>query len=262
MSTSVERVDLAEASRPWKEEHLARYVFADRQLGEGLVLDVACGTGEGSAYLGRAHGRRLLSVDLDLPAVRRAAAVLRSAGVDGVGLVASAVHLPFPHACMDAVVSFETVEHLDDPAAFLAEIRRVLRPGGLLHMSTPNALATSPGGGPPENPFHVREFTPDELEGILPPGLELEFHGGQHLPPGYGPAPFLPSFRPDELTAWARVRFRVWQLLLRLPWIRDPVFRALTGMNFHPLADEYTFLSDDLMMAHVQYIICRRTAGE
>jgi hypothetical protein len=65
-----------------------------------------------------------------------------------------------------SVVAFGTIEHIDDDAAYLAEIRRVLRPGRPSLLSTPNRLATSPQGQP-TNPFHVRDYFPDEIERLV-----------------------------------------------------------------------------------------------
>ena len=68
-----------------------------------------------------------------------------------------------------AVVSFETIEHIDDDDGFIAEAARVLKPDGILPISTPNKDVTSPSG-PPENEFHVREYLREEFEGLLRKG--------------------------------------------------------------------------------------------
>jgi len=73
---------------------------------------------------------------------------------------ADALALPFLDASFDAVVSFETIEHLADAHGLLAECRRILRPGGRLYLSTPNRTVTRLM---PPNPFHVREFTDVEI---------------------------------------------------------------------------------------------------
>jgi SAM-dependent methyltransferase len=62
------------------------------------------------------------------------------------------------------------VEHVWDHPQFVAECARVLRPGGLLMLSTPNRLTFSPGAGPsdtPLNPFHTHEFTAAELRRLV-----------------------------------------------------------------------------------------------
>ena len=139
---AVERVDLEHAQPPWKEEHLARYHHAAAELQPGWrVMDIACGTGAGGVIL-RERGCDVVSVDLSWEACATTAHAL---GADGV-VQGSGLGLPFRDGAFDAVVSFETIEHLPDPPLFLEELARVLRPGGVLHLSTPNARVTNPGG--------------------------------------------------------------------------------------------------------------------
>ena len=75
--------------------------------------------------------------------------------------------MPFADESFDGVTSFETLEHLHERSQFLAELRRVLRPGGSLVLSTPNASYTKPVNGKPSNPFHIFEYTPLELRAEL-----------------------------------------------------------------------------------------------
>jgi SAM-dependent methyltransferase len=76
--------------------------------------------------------------------------------------------LPFEAASFDIVVSFETIEHIEEQAAFLDEIRRVLRPDGVLILSCPNKAEYSDKRGF-TNEFHVRELYRPELEALLAP---------------------------------------------------------------------------------------------
>jgi SAM-dependent methyltransferase len=68
------------------------------------------------------------------------------------------------------VVNFQVIEHLWDQAQFVAECARVLRPSGLLMVSTPNRITFSPGRDTPINPFHTRELDADELRDLLVDG--------------------------------------------------------------------------------------------
>jgi len=102
------------------------------------VLDIGCGDGTASATaLPLLRGHRLIGVDWSQDALRRAArrlpAVVRGELTDG--------GLPFADGSADACVFSEVVEHLVDPDAALDELRRVLRPGGHLLLSTPNLAA-------------------------------------------------------------------------------------------------------------------------
>jgi ubiquinone/menaquinone biosynthesis C-methylase UbiE len=80
--------------------------------------------------------------------------------------VADALHLPLPDETIDIFISLETVEHIKNDEAFIKEIARLLKPGGLLICSTPNREITNPGSdlkAQPLNPFHVREYSRAEF---------------------------------------------------------------------------------------------------
>jgi hypothetical protein len=112
---------------------------------------------------------RALSVTgLDIAPEAIAHAREHSAAPGVTFLEGSCAAMPLPDAAFDLVVSFEVIEHLEDWHAFLLESRRVLAPGGILLLSTPNrdyyAEARSVSG---PNPFHVHEFTFDEFGAAL-----------------------------------------------------------------------------------------------
>jgi len=141
--------------------HLRRYEFA-RPFCEGLdVLDAACGVGYGSAYLA-ASARRVVGVDVDEEAI--AYARRRYSG-DNVEFETQDLHeLDFAPGSFDAVVSFESVEHLERPEAFLARAAEVLRPGGVLVASTPHVRETTRS---PANPHHRVELSRADFEALL-----------------------------------------------------------------------------------------------
>lgn len=144
-------------------EHLHRYFLA-RDLCRGRdVLDVAAGEGYGSALLAQTASS-VTGVELDPTAVAYAAGAYVRANLRF--LSGSATALPLDAASVDVVVSFETLEHFFDHDLFLSEVRRVLRPGGLLVLSTPDA-ATYSGPGSTPNPFHVRELTHGQFADVL-----------------------------------------------------------------------------------------------
>lgn len=147
------------------EEHLARYLIAQR-FSRGIVLDIASGTGYGSSILARAEKSiYVISVDINYDLLRYGAKVFNINGVQ-----ADALKLPFRDGALDTVVTLETIEHLPDPISFIKEISRVLKFDGLVVLSTPNKLYSSPFVKKPLNPYHIKEFYLGELEFVLKQG--------------------------------------------------------------------------------------------
>ncbi len=155
----MERLALDRFSSPWlRNQHLARYRWAADRASGLRVLDAACGTGYGSRILSEAGARHVVSMDV-------------SEGASGTAFVrADATQLPAKNGAFDLYVSFETLEHVEEDRALLAEARRVLAPGGTFLCSTPNRDFLSPGltlNDRPRNPYHVREYSIAEFEALL-----------------------------------------------------------------------------------------------
>jgi SAM-dependent methyltransferase len=149
-----ERVIPGQVNNDLWAEHVARYAFATRLAHGRRVLDLGCGTGYGTADLARVASEAV-GIDLAPDAIAYAVRNFPSARF----LECSASAVPFPPASFDLVTAFEVIEHLRDWRALLAEARRVLKPNGLLIVSTPNkryyAEARAKSG---PNPFHEHEF--------------------------------------------------------------------------------------------------------
>jgi SAM-dependent methyltransferase len=155
------------------------------------VLDLGCGAGR-HAFEAYRRGARVVAADLDLaelPPVGAMFAAMRTEGetappAGAAALSADATHLPFPDGAFDAVIAAEILEHLPNDTAALAEITRVLRPGGTVAVTVPAwlpericwALSSEyhevPGG-------HVRIFTRAELSAKLT-AAGLTLTGGHH----------------------------------------------------------------------------------
>lgn len=144
-------------------EHYHRYFLA-RDFCDGLdVLDIAAGEGYGSAILAQV-ARSVVGVEIDPAVVDAANTEFVRSNLRYIQGDARAI--PLPDASIDVAVSFETFEHFGEHELFLAELRRVLRPNGLLIISTPDRDIYS-GPDIPPNPFHVREVNRPEFESAL-----------------------------------------------------------------------------------------------
>ena len=145
------------------------------------VLDLGCRSGALTRHF--LEGNSVVGLDVDANALEKAAVL-------GIEPVQANVEepLPFDDGSFDAVVAGELLEHLQFPDALVAEIRRVLRPGGVLAGSVPNAFRVQSRlrflrGKPPEDdPTHLRMFSPAALRELLAgfERVELTFVGGRY----------------------------------------------------------------------------------
>ncbi|OUN78471.1 SAM-dependent methyltransferase [Alistipes sp. An54] len=132
---------------------LAYHAAAQRIAGD--VLEIGTGAGYGIEVVAP-HARRFVTLDKHIPApelLARPDVEFRQAVVPP---------LEFPDESFDCVISFQVIEHIRDDRRFVDEIHRVLRPGGRLIVTTPNAPMSLT-----RNPWHVREYSAAELRQLL-----------------------------------------------------------------------------------------------
>jgi SAM-dependent methyltransferase len=134
----------------------------------GRVLDVGCRSGNLTKHY--CDGNEVVGVDIDRDAVE----LFRSRlGLEAHWLDIDHDPLPFPDAAFDVVVCTEVLEHVRFPSAGLAEMRRVLRPGGRIVGSVPNATRLRnrwrflTGELYDTDPSHLRSYSPDSLRNTL-----------------------------------------------------------------------------------------------
>jgi SAM-dependent methyltransferase len=179
----------------YREHHQRRQEFvfgADERAGllaklvggPGLrVLDLGCRTGALTQHY--AEGNTVVGVDVDRSALEQAEARLR------IETVWTDVEeeLPFPDNSFDVVVAGELLEHLADPGAVVAHVRRVLRPGGRFVGSVPNAfrlksrLRYAAGRHPETDSTHLQLFTSAALAALLGDfdDVEIRFAVGRYV---------------------------------------------------------------------------------
>ena len=162
----------------WFRRHEVVYRRLADRCADRDVLEAGCGEGYGADLIAEV-ARRVTGLDYDESTV----AHVRTRYPRVHMLHGNLAELPLPDASVDVVVNFQVIEHLWDQGQFVAECLRVLRPGGLLLMSTPNRITFTPGRDTPLNPFHTRELNAAELTELLTEGgFELDamygvFHG-------------------------------------------------------------------------------------
>jgi SAM-dependent methyltransferase len=149
-------------------DHMARYEFAKRHVHEKTVLDIACGVGYSAPVMAAAGATSYVGVDINPDLVAFANA---SHGGDAIRYCEGDICTWGQGREFDVITCFETIEHVPDYKAALANLHKLLRPDGLLLISSPNRPITSPGcaslDDAPTNEFHVQEFVPEELVAAL-----------------------------------------------------------------------------------------------
>jgi len=140
-------------------EHVSRYLWAAQAARDRVVLDAGCGTAYGSRLLADGGAREVIGVDLS----RAVLAMARPEMPESVQLEAGDLRkLGFEDDRFELIVCFEVIEYLEDPLVVLDELIRVLAPGGLLLVSSPNGNAYQPG-----NPHQLHQFGHAELKEAL-----------------------------------------------------------------------------------------------
>lgn len=199
------------------------------------VLEIGCGTGHVLAELAR-HGRKCVGVE---PSVEMISLCPRVPDLRIV--LGTADRLDFPPCCFDLAFSQQVLEHLhpDDVPVHLAECYRVLRPGGVLCIETPNARAgpqdISRGFVPVAQGLHLKEWSVAELI------VEFRRAGFRRIQGLLAP-PFL-ARRSSLIHKCFRVSATV-------KWLQDLALAAVPGLSFRTLVGKVIGLEDILLFGH------------
>jgi SAM-dependent methyltransferase len=238
---------------PYWGEHAARYYYALPHVAGLRVLDIACGTGYGIGLL-RSKATFVVGVDIDNEAARSA---LSECGDNAAVLIGNGLGLPFADNSFDVVTSFETLEHLHERIGFLAEVNRVLRTGGKLFLSTPNAAYTMPVNGKPSNPFHIHEYTVDELKSELGAYFRVEKFLGQSLSSSIRIPPFYDAQRRLPKDPLIQAKLLGWKAFNKIPFrLRESLSDVIWSKPFYPTEKDYNFEERTVADAPVQLAVC------
>lgn len=165
----------------WFQRHLVAYRHVLPLVEGKRVLDLGCGEGYGVDLLAT-RAREAMGADLAPEAVFHARRTYVRPNLRF--LYMDIYHLGLEDDSFDVVCSLQVIEHMHEPGGFMREAMRVLKPGGLCIISTPNRLILSPGRDTPVNPFHIFEFDRgqflDFMRGFFPRvDMAGVFHAGK-----------------------------------------------------------------------------------
>jgi len=145
-------------------EHLARYAYASSFTTNKCVLDIACGEGYGSFLLSK-NSKKIVGVDLNEEVIKHASSKYKSNNLSF--FAASIFNLPFEDGYFDLIICVETIEHVMDQKSAISELKRVLKPGGLLFISTPEKDVYNKDGLGNLSHYHEKELTSTEFIDLI-----------------------------------------------------------------------------------------------
>ena len=151
---------------------------------EDVVVDVGCGTGDVSAFAA-SFGADVISTDIDPAKIENVKRKFAQRGLNAgsfQAFVSDSNPLPLADKTASKVISMEVMEHVDDPAHFLAELVRIGKPGAAYLITVPDPVAeTVQTAFAPskywQKPNHLRIIQRDELDRLIEnAGLQIEQH--------------------------------------------------------------------------------------
>ncbi len=228
---TVERVTPGtESWSEYGEEHIQRYQFFKSHYSGKAVIDAACGTGYGTAFISGCGAAKATGIDISKEAVDFATKHYRQPGLHYREFDCVRINELGEQA--DLVISFETIEHLSDPEQFLKNVSATLRAGGTFICSTPNKDRLSGAGH--FNPFHPSELPWHEFKSLFEKYFTVTgcFHQSETVA-------YLRYMEIKHLMHQEKARSSAFFLNRIELWLRK-----ITGKNFKPIPFFHARLSD------------------
>lgn len=168
MEFTGERCIVGKVEKRIEEDHLNRYLFLEPYItSKHKVIDIACGSGFGTDLISQ-WTSDVYGVDISHEAISYAKSTYPN--LQNNFTVGNAVNFSCSKK-YDRVVSYETIEHISDFCNVIKNYNKLLIKNGLLFISSPNRLITSPNcqelSDKPKNKYHTQEFTIPELTSLV-----------------------------------------------------------------------------------------------
>lgn len=145
-------------------EHRHRYKYISEYVRGKSVLDIASGEGYGSDILSKTASD-VIGIDIDIEAVEFASQ--KYSDIKNLRFQCGSVtDIPLDNASVDVIISFETIEHIAEHEKMISEFKRVLKPNGMVIISTPDKKVYTDDSGE-VNEFHVKELYKYEFRELL-----------------------------------------------------------------------------------------------
>ncbi|MBL7859055.1 MAG: class I SAM-dependent methyltransferase [Cyclobacteriaceae bacterium] len=230
------------SDNPIHQRLFKAYVVAKEYV-KGQVLEVGCGEGRGVSLL--------LDKASDFTAVDKIKLVIEALQQKYPTGRFLSMNIPplsgLPDNTYDAVVSFQVIEHINDDFLFLKEIHRVLKPGGIALLTTPNrSMSLS------RNPWHIREYLPHELKTLAEkifPHVEMKgITGNEKVMTYYAQN----KKSVERITRWdfLNLQYRLPAFILRIPyeilnrWNRNTLQSGDTNLVTNIHHEDYIEVND------------------
>ena len=207
------------------------YVEAAR-LVHGRVLEIGTGTGYGIDVIAPC-AEHFVTLD------KFRSAELGTLPANVEFCEAKVPPLPFADASFDCVVSFQVIEHIKRDRIFVDEVRRVLKPGGLFIVSTPNRPMSLT-----RNPWHVREYTAAQFDALLSSFSEVRRMGVE------GNASVWEYYEKNRASVQRIMRFDVLRMQWWLPrWLLQLPYDVMNRLNRRRLHSANRELTEGIKMS-------------
>ncbi len=206
------------AEKPIRERQLAAYHRSLEYVEGRRVLEIGCGEGIGASLLAE-RAAAVVAVDYSKEALRVARERYGAGNVEFT--LMEVPPIDFPDRSFDAAVCFQMIEHLEEPGVLVAEVRRVLRDGGIALFATVNKDETIS-----DNPYHIREFSAEDFEELLRVHFDtVEMFGV------FGDESFMRYWQSNRRWADAFMRVDVFNLSAHLPRaLKQRLFDAVSRL--------------------------------